>query len=177
MSKPEEVGRELVAQPEGSIDAETGLAELIQHFLLAQDIKPSSKGLIPVTQYYFLIERGSLGIECCHGSSSSSGRSRYPLPDDATDDQLGQTLNRHGRCRPSAGGSDVLGATGARQRPSLAMWTSEGTSFSCEIVLCHRNSGILDSSDFTYIGLPRQNEGMYVILYMRIVLYKGTKLK
>ena len=45
MSKSEEVGRELVVQPEGSIDAETGLAELIQHFLLAQDIKPSSKGL------------------------------------------------------------------------------------------------------------------------------------
>ena len=45
MSKPEEVGRELVARPEGRIDAETGLADLIQHFLLAQDIKPSSKGL------------------------------------------------------------------------------------------------------------------------------------
>ena len=43
----------------------------------------------------FLIEMGSLGIECCHGSS---GRSRYPLLGDAIDDQLGlgQTLNRHG---------------------------------------------------------------------------------
>ena len=45
MSKHEEVGRDLVARPEGGIDAETGLADLIQHFLLAQDIKPSSKGL------------------------------------------------------------------------------------------------------------------------------------
>ena len=40
MSKPEKTGSELVAQPEGSIDTETGLADLIQHFLLAQDIKP-----------------------------------------------------------------------------------------------------------------------------------------
>ena len=55
MSKPNETSGELTTRRGNSFSSEAGLADLIQHFLLAQDIKPSSKHLYRIGLTRFLV--------------------------------------------------------------------------------------------------------------------------
>ena len=55
MSKPQKTGGELTTRRESSFGSEAGLADLIQHFLLAQDIKPSSNNLYRIGLKRFVV--------------------------------------------------------------------------------------------------------------------------
>ena len=59
MSKPKETGSALATRRKSSFGSEAGLADLIQHFLLAQDIKPSSKNLLGHASAQLTLDRYS----------------------------------------------------------------------------------------------------------------------